>query len=138
MHDRRGLADIARCRSDRSFHLQLPLLLLLALGALAADLGRRGGDGERPVRHAHHHVGDAVRLALERVVHRADRKLCVEAEGRERRLAIGRNVGIPLKSHPGPALLGGVWGLPIIRPTSPGAGSGAAAPRRLQKLVSAV
>jgi hypothetical protein len=50
----------------------LDLFVLLAGGAFAVELYRRGRDRKLRGRHAHDLIGDAVRLGLERVVRAAD------------------------------------------------------------------
>jgi hypothetical protein len=50
-------------------------LFLLASGTFAADLRGRTGDGEIGVGHAHHLVGNAVRLMLKRIVGRSNGEL---------------------------------------------------------------
>ena len=54
-----------------------PVHLLLAGGAGAADPHRRRSDGEGGVGHAHHVVGDAVRLILKRIIDLSDNELCL-------------------------------------------------------------
>jgi len=55
--------------------LLLKLFLPLAFRAFAADLRRRGRGGDLGGGHAHHLLGNAVRLALQRIVDRSDREL---------------------------------------------------------------
>jgi len=54
----------------------LELLLLLAGCAFAAELRRCRANGDFRVWHAHHLLGDAVGLVLERIIGAADPRAC--------------------------------------------------------------
>src|SRR5271169_6540741 len=59
--------------------LFLKFFLLIASRAFAADPRRRGGHRGPRGGHAHHLVGDAIRLMLKRIIHRADFELRLKA-----------------------------------------------------------
>jgi hypothetical protein len=108
VHDRRRL-NAHRLRRCCRLHLQFLLILLLAVGALAADLRRRGGDGWRRARPPHDCVGDGVRLTLERIVDGADLELGLEhgrssptaVEHAQRRLISDRGAAFRLRASRG-------------------------------------
>ena len=74
MHDGLSLAARGDERAGR-LGLELPAFLFLTGFAFSADLRWSRGVGEFGVRHAHHLVGDAVRLVLERIVDVSDSEL---------------------------------------------------------------
>ncbi len=100
-HDRRRLA-LGGGGADRLAAHRL--VLILAGGALSAELDRRrcGLRGRRG--HPHHSIGDGVRFAFQRVVDRADLQLGLQARGRGRQPAQPRLVA-PLAGGPCPAAL---------------------------------
>ena len=67
------------------------LVLLLAIRAFTAELGRSRGNGEAGLGHAHHLIGDAIRLVLERIIDLPDDQLRLNK--RMWRLMSGRPVG---------------------------------------------
>jgi hypothetical protein len=67
------------------------LILLRAVRAFAAELGRSRRDGETGRGHAHHLIGDMIRLVLKRVIDLPDDELRLKK--RMWRLMSGRRVG---------------------------------------------
>jgi membrane associated rhomboid family serine protease len=78
VHTWRCLSHCWRRSTDR-LHLQLLLILVLGCGAFAGDLHGGGPGAEFGVGHAHHLVGDAIGLVLQRIVHRPDVQLWLQS-----------------------------------------------------------
>jgi hypothetical protein len=69
----RGASTARGLRHRGGLHLQLFLVLFLALGAFAAELRGTGRYRKRGVGHPHNLISDPVGLVLKRIVDRADR-----------------------------------------------------------------
>jgi hypothetical protein len=78
-------------RGLRSKGISSEFVLLLAIRALAAELGRSRRDGEAGLGHAHHLGGDMIRLVLERIIDLPDDQLRLDK--RIWRLMLNRSIG---------------------------------------------